>query len=153
MKFSWLLLPLTFVALVGCGSSGDDDITFRLRAVHASPDAGPVDIYISGAAELVLSNVPYGAASDFINAPQGTYNIAIRGAGADPSSAPVFAENGIDLSANERTVTVIAAGFVSGGADDGFRLLKLLHGFDTPGANEAIVRVVHAGADAPTVGH
>ncbi|MEM8885820.1 MAG: DUF4397 domain-containing protein, partial [Planctomycetota bacterium] len=150
--FSVALLGAALVACGGSsGSNNDSTPTFQLRAVHASADAGNVDIYISGAAETVLRNVAYGDASTFLDVPQGTYNVAIRAAGADPTSIPVFEQNRIDLSANTQTLTVVAAGLVGGGVDDGFRLLTIFEDFDAPGAGQAIVRVIHAGADAPAV--
>ncbi|MHC4847092.1 MAG: DUF4397 domain-containing protein [Planctomycetota bacterium] len=150
IRYFAILPALLLMGLVGCGG-GDSFDGFQLRAVHASPDAGPVDIYISGALDRVFTDVPYGATSPFVNAPRGIYNIEIRPAGADPASRPVFELIGVDLSANDQRLTVIAAGLLNGAGDEAFRLLTLFEDFDTPGANEAIVRVVHASATAPAV--
>jgi hypothetical protein len=101
-----------------------------LRAVHASPDAPPVDVYVSGSG--------------------GSYTVELRGAGAGSSTAPVFTVD-VTIPANQ-TVTAVAAGlFGSSSDDDKFRILPYVENFGTPGANEAIVRIVHASPDAGTV--
>jgi hypothetical protein len=51
----------------------------RLRVIHASPDAGPVDILANGA--VVLSNVPFGTISSYLTIPAGTYAIQVNVAG------------------------------------------------------------------------
>jgi hypothetical protein len=50
-----------------------------LRVIHASPDAGPVDIIANG--QLVLSNVPFGTISNYLTVPAGTYAIQVNVAG------------------------------------------------------------------------
>ena len=101
-----------------------------LRAVHASPDAPAVDIYVKGS--------------------EGSYTIDIRGAGASSGSAPVYS---VDVTIpTDAKVTALAAGLLTSSSDsDKFRLIPLAEDFGTPGANEAIVRIVHASPDAPTV--
>lgn len=51
----------------------------RLRVIHASPDAGPVDILANG--QVVLSNVPFGTISNYLTLPGGTYAIQVNVAG------------------------------------------------------------------------
>ena len=145
-----IAIVLIGLGVVGCGG-GDSFDGFQLRAIHASPDAGPVDIYVSGALNRVFTDVPYGAASPYVNAPRGTYNVEVRPAGADPSSQPVLSLTGVDLSENRQRLTVIAAGLASGAGDEALRLLTLFEDFATPDANETIVRIVHASASAPSV--
>lgn len=50
-----------------------------LRVIHASPDAGPVDILANG--QVVLSNVPFGTISTYLTIPAGTYAIKVNAAG------------------------------------------------------------------------
>jgi hypothetical protein len=50
-----------------------------LRVIHASPDAGPVDILANG--QVVLSNVPFGTISTYLTIPAGTYAIKVNVAG------------------------------------------------------------------------
>jgi hypothetical protein len=101
-----------------------------LRAVHASPDAPPVDVYVDGSG--------------------GSYTIELRGAGASSGSDPAYA---VDLTiADDAKITAVAAGLLkSSNDDDKFRIIRLDENFDAADAGKAIVRVVHASADAPTV--
>jgi hypothetical protein len=101
-----------------------------LRAIHASPDAPAVDVYVEGA--------------------NGSYTVELRGAGADAGSDPAFT---VDVTIPDNAkVTAVASGLLNSSSDsDRFRILPLVENFDNPGAGNAAVRVVHASPDAPTV--
>ena len=89
------LLALS-TAFTGCSDDDDNPMNpplgegAELRVVHASPDAGNVDIYAEGVAAPLLSNVPYTATSAYLELAPGEYNPQLRPAGASASSAPVF---------------------------------------------------------------
>jgi hypothetical protein len=125
-----------------------NDGTARLRLVHASPDAPNVDIYANGG--LLLADVPWLAATGYLAVPPGTYTVDIRAAGASPSSAPAFSVT-VDLDA-DIDYTAIAAGLL-GSSDpaDAFRVLALADDFGGPSSASWRARIVHAGANAPTV--
>lgn len=60
---------------------------FKLRLVHASPSAGPVDIYIGAPGSGVggtptLTNVPFKAASQYFSEPAGSYEVYITPTGS-----------------------------------------------------------------------
>jgi hypothetical protein len=143
------------------GTNGEDSVTSdpirvpasdglaRLQIVHASPDAPNVDIYANDG--LLLADVPYTAASDFVSVPAGDYDISIRAAGADPNSAPVFAQT--LTVAGDNAYTVVATGFL-GSSDpaDAFRVLALDTRWGDIDPEAARVRVVHTSPDAPAVG-
>jgi hypothetical protein len=150
------LLALS-TAFTGCSDDDDNPMNpplgegAELRVVHASPDAGNVDIYAEGVAAPLLSNVPYTATSAYLELAPGEYNLQLRPAGASASSAPVF-ETGPVTVPDGAKITAIAAGLAgSSNADDRLRVLLMAESFAAPGAGNAIVRVVHASADAPTV--
>jgi hypothetical protein len=71
----------------------------RLRVIHASPDAGPVNILANGA--VVLSNVPFGTISNYLTIPAGTYAIQVNVAGTTTTaiSATVNLTAGTNYSA------------------------------------------------------
>jgi hypothetical protein len=71
----------------------------RLRVIHASPDAGPVDILANGV--VVLSNVPFGTISNYLTIPAGTYAIQVNVAGTTTTaiSATVNLTAGTNYSA------------------------------------------------------
>jgi hypothetical protein len=128
-----------------------DNGTAEIRVIHGSPDAPMVDIYVEGSATPVFEDLAYGDASAYATVDAGTYNVQIRAAGADPASAPVFETGNITLQTGD-DLTALAAGlFASNDPADQFRVLALYEDFVTPAAGNAVVRVVHASPDAPTV--
>jgi len=119
--------------------------TSYLRVVHASPDAPAVDVLVDG--EEVLGDVPFGAVSDYLELPAGTYNVSITA--ADDPDTVVF-DGAVTL--DPRTVTTVAAsGEVSPGADTEFAPVLLSDDALAPGEEEAALRVVHLSPDVPTV--
>ncbi|UCC71846.1 MAG: DUF4397 domain-containing protein [Gemmatimonadota bacterium] len=150
------LLGLTLI-LTACDDDDDgmgpDQLpegTVALRVVHASPDAPAVDVYAEGLDQPLFSDVAYGEVTDYLMVLEGTYNIQLRGAGALPSSHPVF-ETGNLMVSDGDVITAIATGFLSSmDAEDEFRVLPLFEDFADAGSS-ARVRIVHASPDAPTV--
>jgi hypothetical protein len=125
------------------------DGSARLRVVHASPDAPPVDIYADGA--LLVPGAAWLDATPYLNVPQGTYTVDLRPAGAAASSPPIFTTQ-LALQGN-RDTTVIAAGLLGSTAPaDGFRLIATDDDWGAPGGLTYRARIVHASPDAPTVG-
>jgi hypothetical protein len=124
------------------------DGNVRLRAVHASPDAPPVDIYANGG--ILLDNVPFGAASGWLTVPADTYTVEIRAAGAPASSAPVFSAD-LPLM-GDIDYTVVATGFL-GSTDpaDSFRVVPLVENWGNIDTESLRVNIVHASPDAPAV--
>lgn len=153
------LASLLAMSAVLTGCSDDDENPMlpplgegaELRVVHASPDAGNVDIYAEGVAAPLLSNVPYTATSAYLALAPGEYNLQLRPAGASASSAPVFQTGPVTVPEGAK-ITAIAAGLAGSSNDaDKLRVLLMAESFTAPGAGNAVVRVVHASADAPTV--
>ncbi|MBZ4413868.1 DUF4397 domain-containing protein [Myxococcus sp. XM-1-1-1] len=152
-----LALAATLSALVGCG---DDDETppdptpstqAKLRVVHASPDAPAVDIYAEGNSTPLFTNVRYGDTTSYATVPTGTYNVQVRAAGSAATSAPVYSTGPLTLT-KDQSVSAVAAGLLTAtDSASGFRVLPLTEGFGAPAEGRARVRIVHAGADAPTV--
>jgi hypothetical protein len=97
----------------------EDDLTnpaagnVRLRLVHASPTAGNVDIYVTApnanlaTTSATLSNVPFRAASSYLEVPAGTYRVRITPTGTKTVAIDV---NNVDLSAGQvRTAFAVDA--------------------------------------------
>jgi hypothetical protein len=125
------------------------DGSARVRVVHASSDAPSVDIYANGA--LLVPNLPYLGGTPYVHVPADTYTIDIRGAGA-PANSPAVYSVTLPLNADV-DYTAIAAGFLGSSTPaDAFRVLALVDDFGSPSADTFRARIVHAGADAPTVG-
>lgn len=164
MKRTFARLTVTASALallvfaVGCSDDDDNGVApdmgtgSQIRVVHASPGAPAVDIYAEGVASPLITNLAYGGASAYIDVAAGTYNIQVRGAGSDPGSAPVFETGDLPIPEGVK-ITAVAAGLIGSapGSADAFRVMPFVEDFTAPGAGNAAVRIVHAGADAPTV--
>jgi len=149
-----LLAALLALPLAACGDDdstddGDTAGSAELRVVHASPGAPAVDIFPVGGDEALLTNLSYTETSDYLTLPAGTYQVEVRVSGTD---TVVFTTGDLPLADGDR-VTAIAAGVADAAlpADQQFRVLPLFENFDAPAAGNAIVRIVHASADAPTV--
>jgi hypothetical protein len=76
--------------------------TATVVVVHGIPDT-PVDVYVNGA--LTLEDFAFETVTDPISLPSGTYELAVRAAGADPSEAPLLSASA-DLAAGNNASVV-----------------------------------------------
>jgi hypothetical protein len=139
------------LALAACGSTAGDDADppARIRVIHASPDAGGVDIHAAGTTTPLISNLQYGEVTPYLELAPGTYNLQVRPTGR--LDAPLYETGNITLEIGAE-ITAVATGFAeSADAADRFRILALKDTF-ADAADGARVRIVHASADAPAVG-
>jgi hypothetical protein len=143
MKLKLLTLLLAASAL-SAACSDDDDNTgpegeARVRVVHASPDAPDVDVLVDDAE--ALADVPYLAASDYLDLPSGERNLKVNAAGTSTTviDADVTLVDGTDY-------TVIASGLVASIAP-----IVLEDDNSAPAAGNAKVRAIHGAPGAPAV--
>ncbi|MBD3402937.1 DUF4397 domain-containing protein, partial [candidate division GN15 bacterium] len=128
----------------------------RVRFIHASPDAGAVDIKLnSGTGPAVFSNAAFKDITDYTEVDAGPYNFAVTAAG---STAEEVVYNAVGLQ-NGNVYTIVAYGTldktdaapftvrVFTDNDDGAAFVDLVSS-DMPDAN---VRVIHASYDAGAV--
>lgn len=121
-----------------------------VRIVHGSSDAPAVDIWANGA--KLASNLAFGGATEWAEVPPGSYDVEIKASPSTASSPAAFTVNGLVLEEGEK-VSAVAAGLLSSTADaTKFRVLPVREAFAPSGSGNAILRVVHASPDAPTVG-
>jgi len=111
-----------------------------IRLAHLSPNTPPVDVYLysfgNSQAMIVLHHVAYGTVSPYEKVNAGEYTVAMRGAGAAPSSQPV-------LSTSVQ-ITAGGAFTVAGmGPAKGLRLQVLRDRLTTP-PDKSLVRVIQA---------
>lgn len=143
---------LAGLVITGCSSSDPappPTATAKIRVVHASPDLGPVDIYLDSSATPWIENLSYGQAGTYLSRGTGTVTLVLHEAGDDPGANPGFTGEPIDLTAGA-SLTILAGGLINSVADeDKFRLTTYSDNFqNSPTARS---RVVHAGSDAPNV--
>jgi len=123
-----------------------------VRVVHASADAPSVDVYVKGSDKPVVTGLAYGQTSTWLELDPGTYVFELRAAGAKPTDPIAYRTGELAIPAGAK-ISAIAAGLLgAAGADDAFRVLPIVEGFGAAAVGSARVRVIHAGADAPTVG-
>jgi hypothetical protein len=118
-----------------------------LRLAHLSPNTPAVDCYLysfgNPNARIVLHHVAYGTVSAYEQVPAGEYTVAMRGAGAPPSSKPVLSAS-VDVQAGD-AYTVAGMGPYAG-----LRLQVVQDKLVTP-QGKALVRVIQASLRQPTV--
>lgn len=118
-----------------------------VRLAHLSPDTPAVDVYLkaeSGGKEQTFPGVGYGVMSQYLRLPPGTYSVAMRKAGAAPSTKPVLTTQVTVETGNAYTVAGVGRY-----ADLGLRVLK--DDLKLPGAGESKVRIIQASVRAPVL--
>jgi hypothetical protein len=129
-------IPAAATAFASSATAG----TGWIRLAHLSPNTPAVDVYLysfgNSNAMIVLHHVAYGTVSPYESVQAGDYSVAMRAAGASPTSQPVLS-----------TSVTIAAGHaytVAGmGPESGLRLQVLDDDLTTP-SGQALVRVIQA---------
>jgi len=118
-----------------------------IRLAHFSPNTPAVDVYLysfgNPSAKIVLHHVTYGTISPYEAVPAGEYTVAMRGAGAKPSSKPVLSTT-VNIAAGH-TYTVAGMGPFSG------IRLQILHDKLVTPKGKALVRVIQASLQEHTV--
>ncbi len=114
----------------------------KVRVAHFSPDAPAVDVYANGGA--ILTDVPFGVISEYLEVPGGTYTIEVVAAGADPADGAVIGP--VDLEFGAGTMTTVAATNTLENIE-----AQVIADAPMPQDGIAQVRVVHFSADAPAV--
>ena len=123
----------------------------RVRVFHDSPDAGTIDVAVTGG-DTLFSGLSSGDKSDYKDIDAGTYSFDIRG----DNSTTLSTVSGLDIQAGN-AYDIFAVGQIS---DKTFAIVPLatsvskncatilgLQGTDT----DACVRVVHASPGSPAV--
>lgn len=114
----------------------------RVRVVHASPDAPAVDVYVDG--EAALTDVPFGAISDYLSVPAGDRTVRITAAGDEST---VAFEGTVTVQA-DTAATAVAFGNLT---EDAFQVAVLADEPPSLDSGDAAVSLFHASPDAPPV--
>jgi hypothetical protein len=111
-----------------------------IRLAHLSPNTPPVDVYLysfgDSHAMIVLHHVSYGTVSPYEKVAAGEYTVAMRAAGASPTSAPV-------LSTSVHVAPGAAYTVAGMGPAKGLRLQVFRDKLTTP-PGKSLVRVIQA---------
>lgn len=119
-----------------------------VRLAHLSPDTPAVDVYLradGGSGEpQVFRAVAYGAMSDYLRLASGSYQVAMREAGAPANAEPVLTtEVGVQPGG---AYTVAGVGRF---ADLGLRVIT--DDLKLPDAGRSKVRIIQASVEAPVL--
>lgn len=111
----------------------------QVRFVHVVPGAAAIDIYVNN--QLVVSNLDFGQATEYINVPSGTHSLSVTPAGlttvlAGPQEVTVGAGKAITLVASSSDPLTFT------GYEEVLTALPL---------GKARLTAIHAIADGPTV--
>ncbi|WP_276301585.1 DUF4397 domain-containing protein [Halorussus lipolyticus] len=90
-------------------SPSDENATVRL--IHASPDAGPVDVTVASSGAVLYDNASFPNATDYASVPAGDYSLEIRPATAD-NDGEVLTTVNVSLEGGT-AYSAIAAGYLS----------------------------------------
>ncbi len=126
-----------------------------VRVLHASPDAGLVDVYVDSTTTPAIADFAFGTLSGYLGLPAGAHDIRVCAADSDASvdaNCPVIA-NDVALAANTM-YTVAAIGFAAepGISDTGNSIAPSILVDSAPDSEDAAwVRVVHFSPDTPEV--
>ncbi len=142
---SALLLGVPAAAAAHASSAATG--TGWIRLAHLSPNTPAVDVYLysfgDSSAQIVLHHVAYGTVSPYEAVTAGDYSVAMRAAGASPTSQPVLSTS--------VTITADHAYTVAGmGPESGLRLQVMDDDLTTP-SGKALVRVIQASLKQQTV--
>jgi len=112
-----------------------------VRVVHASPEAGPVDVFVDGTA--LLTNFKFSTVTNYVSVPAGGHTIKVAPAGQGINAAVITQ----DVSVNSGLPYTVAA---IGTKASGFSLVAFAdNNVVTPG--QAKVRVYHLSPNAGPV--
>ena len=141
MKRNLLALALAAVALTsGCGDGGGPgNGEGRVRFVHISPDAGPVDIVLDG--DTVARSLSYAAASEYLDASAQGHTLQVSAAG----TATTLLDQDLTV-ADGQDYTVLVADTLAH-----LQTIVLTDDNGSPPAGKVKVRAVHGSPHAGAV--
>ena len=137
-----IMTIIAILATTGCNSSSSSDGSAFVRAVHTSPDAPNVDVYLDGT--LVIEDLTFGTASEFKRTTEGEHLVAIRISGDEPDTVPLLKVS-VDLDENSYTDIVAA------NTPDQLEGFLVDSTTDEPAPTLAKVRFFHSSPNAPIV--
>lgn len=137
---------LTLAEIDGFVTLFENDLPARIRVVHASPDAPPVNICVNGAP--AVQGLAFTEFTAYIPVPAGPLPVQVEAAGGETPCAGPFVYEETLMIAARTDYTVAAVGKL---ADETFGPVITVDNNAPPAAKTAHVRVAHLSPDAPPV--
>jgi hypothetical protein len=146
-----VLFAAALIALGGYGCGDDDEEEAqapvgeaRVRAIHLSPDAPAVDIYVNGTPPAAIEDLAFGESTPFVDADAGSYTFNVTAAGAPPPPPSVLDIGPLQFQAN-KAYTAVAFNEL----DAPIEALLLEDDLSSTGTGNIRLRAIHV---APDVG-
>lgn len=136
-----LALACAWVLGVRSASAASRDNDAHVRIVHASPKAGPVDIFVDG--KKLLSNVSFNTVTDYKTLTPGKHAIKVAPAGKGENAATITANANVKQQ-GYYTIAVT-------GSNQGNFSVKGFKDDNTGSTKDAKIRVYHLSPDLGTV--
>ncbi|AGL20280.1 DUF4397 domain-containing protein [Actinoplanes sp. N902-109] len=147
-KLSGATLAAATVAALCAAPAQAAAETGYVRLAHLSPDTPAVDVYLADTAgkieEQRFNGVAYGAMSDYLRLPTGTYSVAMRKSGAASATKPVLTTQ---VTVAEGSAYTVAG--VGRYADLGLRVLR--DDLKLPAGGDSKIRIIQASVRAPVL--
>ncbi len=144
-----LLLMAALVMIFGYACGDDDDEiqsaqgNTRVRAIHLSPDAPDVDIYVAEEPPAAVTDLAFGESTPYVDLDAGTYTFNLTVAGEPPPPPSVLDIGPVALSKN-KAYTAVAFNEVAS-----IEALALEDDLSSTGTGNIRLRAIHV---APDVG-
>lgn len=143
MSLRLKLLITALVALAFTAFAPGAFAAAKVRVLHSAPDVPAVDVYVNGN-KAVDALAPL-VATDYLELPAGSYDVAVRVAGSPATSAPALSTS-ITVE-DGKAYTGYATGFLG----DGSVKLGVLEDIARAPFGASAIRVWHNSPDAPNV--
>ena len=114
----------------------------RLRALHASPGALAVDVYLDNSP--LFPGLAYGEVGDYAATPPGRRDVTVYLIGAAGPGEPLFTASLMLTAGEDYTLAIL-------GRPPRIEPVVLLDSTPAPAAGRAKARVLHASPDAPAI--
>lgn len=118
----------------------------KLRLVHVSPDAGPVDVTVAGTGMVLYEDVKSGGETGYAEVSAGEYALEVRAASAD-NAGEILGVFDLEVE-NATAYTAFAAGYAAPQDAPGDEVLNLVTVADGQGVG---LRFAHVSPDAPAL--
>lgn len=143
MSLRLKLLITALVALAFTAFAPGAFAAAKVRVLHSAPDVPAVDVYVNGN-KAVDALAPL-VATDYLELPAGSYDVAVRVAGSPATSAPALSTS-ITVE-DGKAYTGYATGFLG----DGSVKLGVLEDIARAPFGASAIRIWHNSPDAPNV--
>ena len=133
------------LALAACNSSstpsvGPTPTPAQVRAVHGSPDAGPVDIYVYKSSKTRPTSPTVGAAAypqitSYLSIPPGTYTVDVIAPAGSPSTTTPVASESVTVSSSTQYSIVVGGKL----ANNSLQFINFVESAETAGTTALLV--------------